>query len=955
MSLNAHLSRALVLACSFALFSLPALAADRVASATTAATAPKDVATRFAPPKGVASGPCVEGICEYALGNGLRVLLFPDASKPTVTVNITYGVGSVHENYGETGMAHLLEHLLFKGTPSHGDISAAMKKRGIGFNATTALDRTNYFASFPASDATLDWVLGMEADRMVNSFIARKDLDSEMTVVRNEMERNENNPGGVLFQRVRSSAYLWHNYGNTTIGARSDVENVPIERLQTFYRQWYQPDNATLVVAGRIDPATTLVKVTQAFAKLKKPTRALPVAYTAEPTQDGEREVTVRRSGDMRLLLAAYHVPSVNHADNAAMTVLLDVLGDTPTGRLHKALVATKLAAATATNADGLREAGLASLIAIMPKDADAAKVEAELLRQVEQLAATPITADEVKLAQQRIANAYERNFTSVDAVAMGLTEAVAAGDWRLYFLRRDAVETVTVDDVNRVARAYFKPSNRTLGRFVPTDNADRADIPAAPSVASLLAGYTGKVAVAAGETFDPTPANIQARTQTFTIGDGLKAALLPKDTRGDTVSVTATFRFGDEAALRSRVMAATFAGQLLMRGSASMTREQIAHALEILKTEGGIGGGLQSAGINLLSRRETLAEALALAAQLLRAPAFPESEFEQLRVQMVTGLEAARKEPGTIAGEALSRQFDPWPAGHALAYRPLEQTLADVKALKLDDVRAFHRDFYGTAQGEIAIVGDFDAAAVKRQLEMLFAGWATAKPYVPISTAYNVVAAEARQLETPDKANAVVLARSNLALNDTDADYPALVVANHVLGSSALASRLGDRLRQKEGLSYGVSSSLSADSSPDGKDNAGSLSIQAIAAPQNVARLQTGLREELVRLVKDGITAAELKDAVDGLLTQRAQSRAADGAVAGMLAGNLFLGRTMAWPADFDARLRALTLEQVNTAIRKHLKPETLSVYAAGDFAQAAAATPGAAATPRSASTAAN
>ncbi len=918
--------RTLALACSLALFATPALA------------------TGAAVPRGVNAGPCVEGICEYTLGNGLRVLLFPDASKPTVTVNLTYGVGSVHENYGETGMAHLLEHLVFKGTPSHGDISAEMKRRGIGFNATTSLDRTNYFASFPANDATLDWVLGMEADRMVHSFIARKDLDSEMTVVRNEMERNENNPVGVLFQRVRSAAYLWHNYGNPTIGARTDVENVPIERLQAFYRTWYQPDNATLMLAGRIDPANALAKVAKAFGKVKKPSRALPLAYTVEPTQDGEREVTVRRSGDMRVLMTAYHVPSVNHPDSAAMTVLLDVLGNTPSGRLHKALVETKLAAATGIIADGLREAGLTSILAITPKDADGAKAEAELLRQIEQLATAPVTAAEVKLAQQRIANAFELNFSNVNAVAMGLTEAVAAGDWRLYFLRRDVAAAVTVDDVNRVARGYFKPSNRTLGRFVPTDNADRAEIPAAPLAATLLAGYTGKAAVAAGETFDPTPANIQARTETFTLGNGLKVSLLPKDTRGDTVSVTATFRFGDEAGLRGRVMAASFAGQLLMHGSQTMTREQIAQQLEALKTQGGVSGGTQSAAINLVSRRESVADALALAAQLLRMPTFPDSEFEQLRVQMVTGLEAARKEPGTVAGEALSRQFDPWPAGHPLAYRPLEQVLADVKALKLDDVRAFHRDFYGTAQGEIAIVGDFDAAAMKPQLEALFAGWATTRPYAPIRTAYNAVAAETKQLETPDKANAVVLARSNLALNDADADYPSLLVANHVLGSSALASRLGDRLRQKEGLTYGVSSSISADSSPDGKDNAGNLTIQAIAAPQNVARLQAGLREEVLRLVKDGITAAELKDAVDGLLTQREQSRAADGSVAGMLAGNLHMQRTMAWAADFDARLRALTLKQVNTAIGKHIQPETLSVYAAGDFAKAAAGAVGAA-----------
>jgi zinc protease len=922
--------RLLALACSLA------FTAGLADAATPAPAATPSIAL----PRQVSAGPCIEGICEYTLANGLRVLLFPDATTPTVTVNLAYGVGSMHENYGETGMAHLLEHLLFKGTPTHSDIPGELKRRGIAANATTSFDRTNYYGSFPANDDTLGWLLGLEADRMVHSFVAKKDLDSEMTVVRNEMERNENNPAGVLAQRIRSTAYLWHNYGNTTIGARSDVEGVPIGNLQAFYRTWYRPDNATLVIAGRIDPAKTLASVATAFARVKKPATPLPALHTVEPVQDGEREVTVRRSGDMRVLMAAYHVPSVNHADSAALSVLFNVLSDTPSGRLHKALVETKLAAAAGGGADNLRDAGLANIIAVVPKDGDAEKTEAELLKQIEQLANKPVTAEEAAQAKQRIANAWERSLTDVNAVAMGLTSSVAAGDWRLYFLRRDQIEKVTVDDVNRVARAYFKPSNRTLGRFIPTDSADRAEIPTAPPVASLLAGYTGKAAVAAGETFDPTPANIDARTQTFTLGDGLKVSLLPKDTRGDTVTITTNFRFGDvESIKRSPSPAGSVAGAMLMRGSKTMSRDQIAQRLETLKTTGVVGGGIQGATINLNSRRDTLADALALATDLLRNPAFPEAEFEQLRLQAITGIEAARKEPGTVAAVALGEHFDPWPADHPLAFRSLDEQLAQWKALKLADVVAYHRDFYGTSQGEIAIVGDFDPVAVKAQLQALFPQWVSPRPYVAIDTHYTEVAAESKWMETPDKANAVVSARSNLPLNDTDPDYTALMVANHVLGSSTLASRLGKRLRETEGLTYGVSSSLSADSSPDGKDDAGSFSIQAIAAPQNVERLVTGLREEVVKLVKDGITATELKDAVSAMMTQRRQARASDDAVAGTLSRNLYLGRTMAWSAQMDAQLQALTVEQVNASIRKHFKPDTLSVYAAGDFAKAASA----------------
>jgi len=407
----------------------------------------------------------------------------------------------------------------------------------------------------------------------------------------------------------------------------------------------------------------------------------------------------------------------------------------------------------------------------------------------------------------------------------------------------------------------------------------------------------------------------------------------------------TSRFRFGDVPALKRHPrLVGGVVGAMLMRGSTTLDREQIAQRLETLRTTGNVNGGMQAAGIALDTRRDTLADALQLAADLLRHPAFPQEEFEQLRVQAITGLEAARKEPGTAASQALRAHFDPWPADHPLAFRSLDAQIAEWKALRRQDLVAFHHDFYGTAQGEIAIVGDFDPVAVKAQLQALFASWKSPTPYVAISTHYTAVAAESQRLETPDKANAVVAARANLPLNDTDPDYPALMVANHVLGAGTLASRLGKRLRETEGLTYGVSSSLTADASPDGKDDAGSLFIQAIAAPQNVDRLIAGLREEVARLVREGITAAELQDAVNAMLTQRAQARAGDDVVADILARNLYLGRTMAWSAAIDARLRALTVAQVNEALRANLKPEAVSVIKAGDFAKVAAGAAGAA-----------
>ncbi|MCX8005735.1 MAG: insulinase family protein, partial [Burkholderiaceae bacterium] len=272
-------------------------------------------AAKTALPPGVTYVTQVEGVQEYRLANGLQVLLFPDPSKPTTTVNVTYRVGSRHENYGETGMAHLLEHLIFKGSRNFPSPDKEFTRRGFRNNGTTWVDRTNYFSTFQASDDNLRWALAWKADAMVNSFIAKKDLDSEMTVVRNEFEMGENDPGRVLFQRTLATMFDWHAYGKPTIGNRSDIENVRIENLRAFYRRYYQPDNATLIVAGRFDPERTLRWIADTFGRIPKPARALPPQWTVEPTQDGERSFFVRRQGNVQIVIAAYRVPSALHPD----------------------------------------------------------------------------------------------------------------------------------------------------------------------------------------------------------------------------------------------------------------------------------------------------------------------------------------------------------------------------------------------------------------------------------------------------------------------------------------------------------------------------------------------------------------------------------------------------------------------------------------------------------------
>jgi zinc protease len=899
-----------------------------VATGTAWAAAAKTTNTTAAPalPAGVVKGPSVEGITEYRLPNGLKVLLFPDASKPTVTVNVTYLVGSRHENYGETGMAHLLEHMVFKGSPKNKAIPKEFADRGMEYNGTTSNDRTNYYEVFQASPENLKWALEMEADRMVNSYISRKDLDSEMTVVRNEYESGENSPFGVLLKRMQSIAYDWHGYGRSTIGNRSDIENVKIENLQAFYRTYYQPDNAVLLVAGKFDPAQTLAWIGKSFGAIPKPKRALPPFWTVEPTQDGERSFTVRRKGDVQIVALGYKIPSSLQGDSDALSFMSQILGDEPTGRLHKQLVESGKAAQVFSFGMTGYAPGLQIIGAVVKSGEPLEPVRVALTEAVESFAKTPPTEEEMERTRRNFANYIEKSLNDPQRVGVTLSEEVALGDWRLLFLGRDKIPSITSQQVAEVAGRYLKRDNRVVGEFIPEDNPQRVDVPAAPSVAEVMKDFKGKDSVLTSEVFDPTQDNINARTEIKTIG-GLKVALLPKKNRGETVAVNLSLHWGDEKNLAGTSVVGAIANEMLSRGTSKYTREQLADAFSKLKITG--------SPYNFETTGPNLDASLRLVAHVLKEASFPQSEFEQLRQQWIVGLEYSRSEPQVLANEAIEQHFNHYPKGDIRNALTVAERLAAIKALKLEDVVAYHRNFYGANHGELSIVGDFDKAAISKTIDESFSGWTSKASYAPILVTNPDKAPLHAMLNAPDKENGSYSARLPLDLNVNDPDYPLLDLGNYIFGGGALKSRLMDRIRQKDGLSYGGGSGVHAGD----EDRAGSFGMGAIAAPQNLKKLEVAIREELDRALKDGFTQAELDGAKSGLLQQRVQNRSKDNVVASGWTRNLYLGRTYSWSKDYETKLKAATLAQVNAAFRKHIDPAKVSVAIAGDQAKAAAA----------------
>jgi zinc protease len=879
-------------------------------------------------PPGVQYVTSVEGINEYQLQNGLRVLLFADSTKSNITVNITYMVGSRHEDYGETGMAHLLEHLMFKGSKNHLDVPKELQDHGTRPNGSTWVDRTNYFETFQATEDNLKWALDLEADRMVNSFIAKKDLDSEMTVVRNEFEAGENSPQNVLEERVMSTAYLWHNYGKSTIGARSDIERVPIDRLQAFYHHFYQPDNATLVVAGKFDEARTLALIHQYYSPIPRPARQLRRTYTSEPTQDGERSVTLRRVGDVQAVCVVYHTPPGSHEEFPAVQMATQILGDAPSGRLYKALVESGKAASVNTMPFQLMEPGVMMAMASVRMEKSLDDALNTMVATIDEIKSKPFTDEEVNRAKtQRLKN-FDLMLNNSEQVALNLSEWQAMGDWRLLFFHRDRVRKVTREQVQQAAAKYFIPSNRTVGRFIPDKEPLRVEIPEPPDLIAMLKGYKGDAVVAKGEEFDPSPENIDKRTLRPDLQGGLKLSLLTKKTRGEQINALINLRFGDETSLKGLSTAAGMTGQMLMRGTGKHTRQQIKDEFDRLKAQVNVGGSGGSAVANIQTTRENLKPVLDLVAEVLREPSFPESEFEQLKQQQLAQLENQKSEPQAKAAIALQRHLSPYPKGDVRYMPTLEERIEETRALTLDQVKMFHKGFYGASNGEVTVIGDFDPAAVQKQIGELFGNWKSPKKYVRVESKYQKLAPIAEAFESPDKANAMWATGMQIRMTDTDPDYPAMVLNSYIIGGG-MNSRLFARIRGKEGLSYGVGGQFMA---PAKDDNAVFLAF-AICAPQNAPKVEASFKDEMAQILEKGFKPEEVEAAKKSWLQSQQVSRAQDRELAGRLGNQRFWGRTMVFDSELEKKVMSLTPEQLQASLRKYLDLSQLSYFRAGDF----------------------
>ena len=894
---------------------------------------------------------------EFVLANGLRVVVIPNAAAPVATLLVVYRVGARNEAVGYTGSSHLLEHMLFKGTPANNRANGRafadiMNEIGASKNATTWLDRTMYFETVPVEYLPL--AIELEADRMRSALIADVERRSEMTVVRNELERNDNSPARVLNQALVATAFREHPYHHPTIGWRADVEGVSTERLRDLYDTFYHPDNATVFVIGDVELAPTRESIETYFGAVPPASRPIPSVYTNEPPQLGERSVVVKRPGDDTLLALAYHTPAAYgqtsvfgaselarcaleppaHNDSYALEVLGRILGRGRTSRLSRALVDERLALEASTWNWATRDPGLFQiLISVRPGvSVDDARRETE--RALATLATHGPTAEEVTRAQTQLGvqRAFGRDGTF--SLAQRLAEFEAVGSWHLDddFLER--IRAVTVDDVRAVAEKYLHEDNRSVATLVP--GTPKTFMPVVPTLAD------GRTAREASAPMEPLAAPLGARVHRFseriarsTLSNGSET-LYAMNPGSATVVVRGLLDAG-AAFAPGRPMLPSILGEMFARGTRRHARTAIEERLE----RAGVrrhysvddersqhydplafrfSGACAASDLPLLL--ETLAEELS-------EPAFREDELESVQAELTGALRLLRTSTNWRAVQRFLQ----------LAYVPgdvneepeLDALLADVAATTVDHLREFYERTFLRTRPLIAASGAEDEASFARLVERTFGS-------IPFtgSPVQNVPAVRARgagvlldHVSLERKASVdIVMGRATSLVRASD-DYLAAIIANGILGQSTLSSRLGLQLRDREGLTYGVTSGFLA-----GGRVPGPWRIGVSVNPSNVERAIGSARDVLEEYARSGATSRELVQQRNSMTGGQRVALATNGGIAQQLERIGHYGLGDDYVDTYRERLECVTAADVRNAIGTYFAADDLIVAAAGTFA---------------------
>ncbi|MFZ5801776.1 MAG: M16 family metallopeptidase [Candidatus Omnitrophota bacterium] len=881
------------------------------------------------------------GIEEYQhQANGLKVLLLEDDSAPVVTFMVTYLVGSRNETEAFRGGAHLLEHMMFKGTPrfnkeKNTQAAYLLQKTGAMLNASTWQDGTNYYETLP--EDKLDLAIEIEADRMRHARVRREDLESEMPVVQSEFDRMDNSPLIALDHAVWAAAFEHHAYHYPIIGDRGDLRRMTAENLKTFYDRYYWPNNAVIAVIGCFEKEALLKKLDEKFGGIPRSPEPPSPTVEAEPDQKEKRFVRIEREDATEAVMIAHKVPPALHQDTIALDLLSIILSRGKTSRLYQFLVHQNAAIDIDTGHSKSFDPGLFTTEIILTPGTRHEDIENGVLDMYRQIQKEGILPEELERAKNqlraRIAFSRDGSFS----MASQLSRAIAAGDWRFFSTYLDRMEKITLTDLQRVANAYWIPEHMTIGHLVSKDRE------------VLAAKQTPIVFKPWSEVRPPKPAPSSFETVPGSVPSP-KSSRRKKSAHGELAKQVKTAK---ARSLRILTLSTavkdvvTIAGSIEGVGYLHAPNPAIAHLASLMLEEGTlnrtkfeIADLLETQGASLhykldhdrlsfsarcLSRDVALV--LEILAEELRLPLFDGDEFKKQVDQMKVHIRQLMSDTTAQSYSALSRKI--YEPTHPYYEIPFEDHLKLLDTVTLEEVRKFHQAHYGVNGMLLIAVGDLSHRAFSAEVKKQFAGWKSVKPSVAVVNDFKPMDAPTiTRIPIPEKVNVDAVLGHALPLVKTDKDYLAAYVANAILGGN-FSARLSNRIRDEMGLTYATYSIL------HGLDavTMGHWEIDIILNESQFGKGIDAVREELRLFADRGVTAEELRDKQETLAGIFKVTLSTTPGVARALLENEELGFPVSYLDELPSKIEALDLGTINDAIRRYFHPEKLHLAAAGPF----------------------
>ncbi|QOG04552.1 pitrilysin family protein [Flavobacterium sp. MDT1-60] len=888
------------------------------------------------------------GIEEYLYQpNGMNVLLLQDNASPVATVQIVYRVGSKNEVLGNTGSTHLLEHLMFKGTPTFNKksgttITDVLQNTGAQLNATTWYDRTNYFETLPSDKIGL--ALQIEADRMRNSLLLKEDKEAEMTVVRNEFERGENDPNSLLDKEIWASAYIAHPYHHSTIGWKSDIEKAPIEVLRNFYNTYYWPDNATLTIIGDFKKENVFELIEKYFRGITKAPNAMPQPYTEEPQQYGPRKIIIKKPGELSVVNKAYKIPGALHEDLPALNILGEIIGSGPSAILNKTFVDTRMGIYSYASATNFKEVGLFTIGVGFPTTSKHEDIDAKISEVVAKIQKDGVTQDEVNRVVAKISSQTILARDGSGVIASELNEAIAAGDWTDFVTGVDRLKKVTPADVLRVAQKYLLEDQSTTGYFIPKQSGAQGQdaaqannfIPengpfyyrhpeggdlheeAASAVSSEQKSSTTEIAL--DENIIEKNASSYKREKVAGID-----VVSVKTSAKDFVTVAASISLGNFVNENKNPMISSLTASMLSKGTTLNDKFKFSEKLQKLGVNLNVNASVTKINIGFKCLKKDLDQVITLLAEELRNPLFDAKEFENLKQQFIGNKQQNLNDPGERGSIALSQAI--YPKGNPNYSLSVEEDLANIKNATLDEIKAFHKKYFGPASMHLVIVGDTDGANLNTSLKKSFKNWNGGVSEALKFEEAAKVSSKTEVITIAEKPSAELYIGQYSGLKRADADYIPFYIANYTLGAG-FAGRLMQTVRDNDGLTYSISSGMGGNITTGG--------YWMVNASFNPSLFQKGLDATMVQVnkwVNDGITQTELENKKTNLIGSFKVGMSTTNGMARTILSFVERGLEPNYIEQYPKDIEKVTLKQVNDAIKKYIQLDKMIIIKSGSL----------------------